>query len=285
MELRRCICFQLRSWHLGHQDVKSSYANDQPLYGEFPLNVKQAVFNLLLECGNLCRSIPCTSDAENDIVTQNMDEKKVPWEDHLLERKTERDLKDIRRTAVAFANSVRPGHVATILIGECDDGSVPGITNADKMQRDIRQEFEKIYPDIVWRQKPYEKDGKTCLRIEIEFSGETPHFGDAAWIRKGNESVKASQEMLDKLIAIRSGVARELMKWIGKPITLSWAAGTHASMGINWSSKDFVIEDVTEFFATFKATDSAARRSEALRWLELSWDPGHERPRIYIMPK
>ncbi len=31
-----------------------------------------------------------------------------PWEDHLLERKTENDLKDLLKTMVAFANSVRP---------------------------------------------------------------------------------------------------------------------------------------------------------------------------------
>lgn len=84
-----------------------------------------------------------------------MEPDKIPWEDSLLERKTERDLKDIRRTAVAFANSVYPGHVAIILIGECDDGSVPGITNADKMQREVRAELEKIYPAIVFRQRPY----------------------------------------------------------------------------------------------------------------------------------
>ena len=42
----------------------------------------------------------------------------LPWEDSLLERKVESDLKDLLKTLVAFANSVRPGHIATILIGE-----------------------------------------------------------------------------------------------------------------------------------------------------------------------
>jgi hypothetical protein len=231
----------------------------------------------------ICR----TSDAEMGgmLTKDSMEDKQVPWEDHLLERKTERQLKDIKRTAVAFANSVRPNHTAVILIGECDDGSVPGVTDPDKMQRDIRLELEKIYPPIVWRQRPYDKDGKTCLRIEIEFSGDTPHFGDAAWVRKGNESIKASDEVFEKLIAIRSGVARELMRWMGKLVTLSWAAGQHASMGTNWSQHEFEIVEVTEFFATFKATNTVARRSEPLKWLELSWDQGHERLRIYILPK
>jgi predicted HTH transcriptional regulator len=112
-------------------------------------------------------------------------EKQTPWEDHLLERKTDRDLKDIRRTAVAFANSVRPDHTALIEVGEGNDGTVTGLANPDLQQRRIREELEKIYPPIVWRQKLYEKEGKTCIRIEIDYSGETPHFAGAAWIRKG----------------------------------------------------------------------------------------------------
>lgn len=41
-------------------------------------------------------------------------------EDYLLERRTQNDLRDRLKTMVAFANTVRPGHVATILIGERD---------------------------------------------------------------------------------------------------------------------------------------------------------------------
>ena len=41
-----------------------------------------------------------------------------PWEDNLLERKTESDLKDLLKTLVAFSNSIQPGHKAVLLIGE-----------------------------------------------------------------------------------------------------------------------------------------------------------------------
>ena len=57
------------------------------------------------------------------------------WEDYLLERKVESDLKDLLKTLVAFANSIKPGHVATILIGERDDGTVTGCTNPDNIQK------------------------------------------------------------------------------------------------------------------------------------------------------
>jgi hypothetical protein len=62
-----------------------------------------------------------------------------PWEDYLLERKVESDLRDLPRTLVAFANSVRPSHVATILIGEKNDGTAAGVTNPDTIQKSVRK--------------------------------------------------------------------------------------------------------------------------------------------------
>ncbi|MBI4459433.1 MAG: ATP-binding protein, partial [Acidobacteria bacterium] len=127
----------------------------------------------------------------------------LPWEDALLERKVESDLKDLLKTLVAFANSVRPGHTATILIGEKNDGAVQGVTNPDQIQKRVRSDCDDIYPPIVWRSQVYERDGKHCIRVEIEYSGETPHFGGIAWVRKGSESVKATDEVFQRLIEFR----------------------------------------------------------------------------------
>src|SRR5438270_2175580 len=213
-----------------------------------------------------------------------MEDHTIPWEDHLLERKTDRQLKDIRRTAVAFANSVKPGHVAIMLVGESNDGSVSGVPDVDKMQRELRSEFENIYPPILFRQLPYEKDGKSCIRIEIEHSGETPHFADAAWIRKDNQSVRASDAMLQKLIELRSSKVRELMIWLGKRVSLSWSAGIHGT-GPNWSRVECELVRVTGFFATFKRLDNHKERSEPINWLELGWDDIENRLRIFVDPK
>ena len=68
-----------------------------------------------------------------------------PWEDYLVERKVESDLRDLLKTLVAFANSVRPGHVATILIGERNDGTAAGCTNPDSIQQTVRKEAQKIW--------------------------------------------------------------------------------------------------------------------------------------------
>ncbi len=212
-------------------------------------------------------------------------EKQTPWEDHLLERKTDRDLKDIRRTAIAFANSVRPDHTAMIEVGEGNDGTVTGLANPDVQQRKIREELDKIYPPIVWRQQLYEKEGKTCIRIQIDYSGETPHFGDAAWIRQGSETIKASDVMLQKLIALRSSKVRELMKWVGKVVTVSWSAGQHGISGPNWTVFPCEVLKVTEYFSTFRTSDAGrAPQSEPNSWLDLSWDDRNNRPQIYVDP-
>jgi hypothetical protein len=209
---------------------------------------------------------------------------KIPWEDHLLERKTERSLKDLRRTAVAFANSVRPGHIASILIGESNDGSVPGVTNPDEMQKKVRSEFDEIYPPIEWRQVVYEKSGKSCVKIEIEYSGETPHFGDAAWIRRGSETIKASDEILQQLIELRSSKVRELSQWLGKTVTVSWSMPVAAVAVVNWGKFPCDIAKVNQFFVTFKPWNESRDKSEPVQWLDLSWDDENNRLQIYVSP-
>jgi hypothetical protein len=208
-------------------------------------------------------------------------------EDHLLERKTERSLKDLRRTAVAFANSVRPDHTATILIGESNDGSVLGVTNPDRLQRDVRSELDEIYPPIEWRQVVYEKEGKSCIRIEIEYSGKTPHFGSSSWIRKGSETVKASDEMLQRLIEFRSSKVRELNLWLNKTVTVSWSmVSAYAPVElVNWGNFTCDIARVNQFFVTFARHGESRNRSEPIQWLDLSWDDGNNRLRIYVNPK
>jgi hypothetical protein len=209
----------------------------------------------------------------------------VPWEDNLLERKRENDLKDLLKTIVAFANSVRPGHVALILVGELDTGAVQGVTDPDNIQKRVRQEVERVYPDIVCRWAPYEKAGKTCVRVEIEASGDTPHFGGPSWVRRGSETVKATDEEFQRLIDIRSSIVRELTQWVGKEITVEredypsrygrWFDPTQVDV-YGWPKLIFV----NRFWATFEYR--GAKQSEPLRRLSLSWDDQKDRLKVII---
>jgi hypothetical protein len=214
-----------------------------------------------------------------------MEEMQTPWEDHLLERKTDRELADIRRTAVAFANSVMPGHTAVILIGEGNDGNVSGVDNPDEQQRKVRRELEKIYPSIIWRQQVYAKGDKACIRIEIEYRGETPHFADAAWIRQGSETIRASDAMLQKLVEFRSSKVRELAKWLGKVITVSWSLQQRLDLGPNWNRIECKVVNVESHFSTFKVVNSGTQKSEPNGWLDLSWDDLSNRLRVFVDPQ
>src|ERR1700682_123910 len=103
----------------------------------------------------------------------------IVWqaEDSLREKKVESDLKDLLKTMVAFAHSVAPGDTEQIFIGEKDDGTVQGVSNTDHIQKRVRSEYEKIYPEIYYRTEVYERDGKQCVRVDIRHNGLAPHFG------------------------------------------------------------------------------------------------------------
>jgi hypothetical protein len=166
-----------------------------------------------------------------------------------------------------------------------NDGTVSGVTNADEMQRKIRKEFDEIYPPIIFRYRPYELSGKACIRVEIDYSGETPHFGDAAWLRVGSESVRASDQMLQKLVDLRSSKVRELSQWVGKIVTVSWSVGPQPRGGPNWNRLECGLKQVTTYFSTFtNKLNSAQKRSEPNDWLELSWDDPEDRLKVFVNP-
>ena len=214
----------------------------------------------------------------------------LPWEDPLLERKVESDLKDLLKTMVAFANSVRPDHTAVILIGEQDDGTAFGVANPDNIQKKVRETADKIYPPINWRSKVYEKDGNHCIRVEIEPSGDTPHFGGRAWIRKGSETILASDEMFQKLIGLRLSKVYELSKWVGSEVTVIGDVSTpnriHShdhSQDIHprWGTATVILVDLNHFWATFEFSGSH-RVSEPLSKLTLSWDDENNRLTVLV---
>jgi hypothetical protein len=221
-----------------------------------------------------------------------------PWEDNLLEKKLESDLKDLLKTMVAFANSVRPGHQAVLLIGVKDDGSIQGVTNPDNIQKQVRKEAEKIFPPILWRSVVYENEGKFCIRVEIDYDGETPHFGGPAWVRKGSQSVIASDEVFQRLIDLRSGIVRELAQWLNKEVSIHGDPSSvpvkyrdpnihYAPFDTGYSHRWKVetsakIIAVNNFWVTFENCENNEKISEPLRKLTLSYDNKQERLKVII---
>jgi hypothetical protein len=212
-----------------------------------------------------------------------------------LERKIESDLKDLLKTLVAFANSVRPGHTATLLIGEKDDGSVQGVKNPESIQRNVRETAAKIYPPILYKSYGYEKEGRACIRVEIEYNEETPHFGGQAWVRQGSVTKKASDEVFQKLIEFRLSKVRELAMWLHKDVVVEPDTGTvmdereganrmvipRLSPTIRGPVKATLLF-VNNFWATFRTRDK--QYSEPLEKIILSWADDHKSLKLLIKP-
>lgn len=204
------------------------------------------------------------------------------WEDSILERKVESDLKDILKTLVGFANSVKPGHKAELRIGEKDDGTIIGVTNPDSIQKMVRKECDKIYPAILYTQSVYENDGKYCVKVEVEYSGDTPHFGGEAWIRRGSETIKANDEIFQSLIDIRSGIVMELTKWMEKEVTVQ-GSQSFPIHSVPWLTGQQTVRIVfiNKFWITFQLSNSA-NASVPLKKLTLSYDDIQYRLKIFI---
>ena len=185
---------------------------------------------------------------------------------------------------------MKPGHQAVLLIGERDDGNIQGVTNPDNIQKSIRRCAEEIYPPILWRSMVYEKENKCCVRVEVEYDGETPHFGGPAWVRKGSESIIATDIIFQRLIDLRSGIVFKLENWLNKEVSVHGDSSTipNRDSGINkslwlplmhrWKPDETVkIVFVNGFWVTFEKLENGEKVSEPLRKITLSYDDKQNR--------
>ena len=210
----------------------------------------------------------------------------IVWqaEDSLREKKVESDLKDLRKTLVAFANSVAPGDVAQIFIGEKDDGTVQGVKDTDNIQKKVKKEADEIYPEIYYRTEVYERGGKQCVRVDIKHNTLAPHFGGPAWVRKGSQTIKATETLYQQMVDLRQSKVHELTKWLNKTVTVSWSRAGHGLVDPNWAAYPCELVEVTANHCTFKE-QQGRKQSEPISWLELGWDDGRGCPRLYVDPK
>ena len=143
------------------------------------------------------------------------------FEDNFTERKLS-SVKDaeIKRTIVAFANSVPQDRTGLLSIGVGNDGNIEGVSNHDSFQKKLRQICDDCYPPIRYRVEVVPIDGKQVVVIEVGFSEDRPHFSGPAYVRNGSESVKASAQIFEELILSRQGKPREILKWKDKLISI-----------------------------------------------------------------
>ena len=140
----------------------------------------------------------------------------------LLERKANPNGQDIRRTLVAFANSVPEGEHAVLIMGQNPDRTLSGVQNTDEQQRSIRKEVEKAFPAIEYQVQLAQRDEKDLLFVIVAYQRQKPYFTGQCYLRQGSESVQASKKMHDELIARHHSKTARIMDFVGKKISVSY---------------------------------------------------------------
>lgn len=143
-------------------------------------------------------------------------------EDNFIERKPEGVRREeLRRTIVAFANSIPEERTAILYIGVSNNGDIKGVSNPDQMQKTIQEVCERdCYPPIKFSIEVLNVENKKIIAIVIPYSNNRPHFSGPAYIRRGSQSVIASEQVFDELIATRSSKVHEIMKWKYQIVTV-----------------------------------------------------------------
>ena len=142
-------------------------------------------------------------------------------EDGSIERKLEgTKAADLRRTIVAFANSVPENRSAILFIGVSNDGTRVGVTNPDKIQGTVREIAEEdCYPSVRFQCEVFIDAGKDIVAVIVPASDERPHFAGAAFVRVGSQNKRASRELYEELIASRNTKAGPILRRKGELIT------------------------------------------------------------------
>lgn len=143
-------------------------------------------------------------------------------EDGFTERKTEAaaNAKEIRKTLVAFANSVPEGRTAVLYIGVENDGTVVGVNNADSLQKTIGVEAKhSCYPPVNYQADVLQIEGRDLLAVQVGASDKRPHFSGPAFVREGSQSKLASDKVYEELISSRNEKAGKILRTKNQPIT------------------------------------------------------------------
>lgn len=195
-------------------------------------------------------------------------------EDNLVERKPDgANGGALRRTLVAFANTVRDGEEAVLFIGVADrDGAVLGVENTDAMQKYVNRAAMDCFPPIRVDQRALEKDGKQFVAVIVRRSEHRPHFAGQAYIRKGSESVAASQEAVNELVDRRHSKARLLLDWKGKVVTRTFPDGR---------VREAIIVDCNAHFVRINGLNSGEVVNRPLESVSLAWDDRLDRLWVY----
>jgi len=203
------------------------------------------------------------------------------FEDQFVERKTVADLNDSLKTVVAFANSAPIGMPCILYIGVKDDGQFEDKQhNFDSVQKTLNRLLQKTCPRAAYFPKLMTNGINTALAVIVPGSELRPHFSGPSYIRRGSETLEASQSQFDSLVAMRSGKVYRLLQYVGKQVSVTNMSllGNGTFVRGNWSTVPTIV-DCNEFWVTLQSP-GATPLCFGLRDVELRFD--HPRDRLLL---
>ena len=196
-------------------------------------------------------------------------------EDHFVERKVVNDLGDCVKVVVSFANSAPIGMAGVLYVGVTKDGQFEQKTiNFDTIQLSLNSKFKNIYPRVTYVPKLITDGTNQALAIIVPGSPLRPHFAGPSYIRVGSESIEASQQQLDNLIAQRNSKAYRLSQHIGKPVSVrfQYLQGNRTFTTGSFGQERVLVSDCNESWVTVKTMGDGRLHSYPLNDVTLSYD-------------
>jgi predicted HTH transcriptional regulator len=203
------------------------------------------------------------------------------FEDHLVERKTVKDEKDWKKTAVAFANSAPIGVPAVLYIGVRNNGDIETPQqNLDETQRRFNSKMQQVYPRIAYVPKIIADDGRQALAVIIPGSELRPHFAGLSYIRIGSETREASEQQFAELIAQRNSKVRKILSYKGRPVLVFNRYGSAFNLTESMWTGNITVTDCNEFWLTLM--HDSALVTIKMKAVEISFDHAKDKLRIDI---
>jgi len=211
-------------------------------------------------------------------------------EDGFVERKLE-GLKpaDLRRTLVAFANSVPEGREAVLFIGVSDHGEIEGCTNTDAKQKDVRRTCDhECYPPLTSvSSEVLTVGGKALVAVVVGPSGNRPHFTGQAYIRRGSETVVASAQQFDELVHSRNSLVSAILRHRDEVFTvesIGYLLGNSRYIASRDSRQhaECRLVECNPQFIRLKNIASSETYSEPLSHVDLMSDEQKHRPKLIV---
>ncbi|HEX4003871.1 MAG TPA: ATP-binding protein [Candidatus Acidoferrales bacterium] len=205
------------------------------------------------------------------------------FEDHFVERKTASDDKDWLKTIVAFANSTPMGWTSVLFIGVRNSGEIqtPQI-NLDSMQITLNWELKKAYPPIACIQKVIAESDRQALAVIVPYSENRPHFAGPAYVRKGSETLIASEDKFNELIASRNSLVAQIIAHKGEAIHVVNSKRGNSMFESYWPGNPVIIDCNQHFITLESGTPPRTRLTFPLSEIDIGFEHTNNRFKVIV---